>query len=56
MEPFDLTIHEARALLDSRELSAAELTEAVLGRIAAVEPQVGAFVTLTEDVAREAVP
>ncbi len=54
MEPFDLTIHEARALLDSRELSAAELTEAVLGRIAAVEPQVGAFVTLTEDVAREA--
>ena len=54
MEPFDLTIHEARALLDSRRLSSAELTEAVLARIAAVEPQVGAYVTLTEDVAREA--
>ena len=54
MELFDLTIHEARALLDTRELSAVELTEAVLARIAAVEPQVGAFVTLTEDIAREA--
>ncbi|MDE2801449.1 MAG: amidase, partial [Chloroflexota bacterium] len=54
MEAFDLTIHEARALLDTRQLSSAELTEAVLARIAAVEPQVGAFVTVTEDVAREA--
>lgn len=54
MEPFNLTIHEARALLDTRKLSSAELTEAVLSRIAAVEPQVGAFVTVTEDVARDA--
>ena len=54
MQPFDLTIHEARALLDTHQISSTELTEAVQGRIAAVESQVGAFVTLTEDLAREA--
>ena len=54
MEYYDITIHEAQALLESREISAAELTESVLGRIDQVEPQVQAYVTLTEDVAREA--
>ena len=48
-----LTLHEARRLLDRREISAAELTDDVLGRIAEVEPQVEAFVTVTADLARE---
>ncbi len=48
-----LTLHEARGLLDRREISAAELTDDVLGRIAAVEPQVEAFVTVTAELARE---
>lgn len=54
MEHYDITIHEAQVLLESREISAAELTESVLGRINKVEPQVQAYVTLTEGVAREA--
>ena len=54
MEHYDITIHEAQALLESRQISATELTESVLGRIEKVEPQVQAYVTLTEDVAREA--
>jgi aspartyl-tRNA(Asn)/glutamyl-tRNA(Gln) amidotransferase subunit A len=54
VEHYDITIHEARALLGSRQISATELTESVLGRINSVEPQVQAYVTLTEDVAREA--
>ncbi|SVB45063.1 uncharacterized protein METZ01_LOCUS197917, partial [marine metagenome] len=40
--------------MESREISAAELTESVLDRIDKVEPQVQAYVTLTEDVARKA--
>jgi aspartyl-tRNA(Asn)/glutamyl-tRNA(Gln) amidotransferase subunit A len=50
-EPCDLTIHEARALLDARKLSAVELAKSVLARIARVEPKVKAYVTVTEDVA-----
>ena len=54
MEHYDITVHEARALLESKQISAAELTESVIDRIDSVEPQVQAYVTLTEDVAREA--
>ena len=50
----DLTVHEARDLLARRELSSVDLTEAVLDRVRQVEPRVGAYVTLTEDRAREA--
>ncbi|MCA1724681.1 MAG: Asp-tRNA(Asn)/Glu-tRNA(Gln) amidotransferase GatCAB subunit A, partial [Thermomicrobia bacterium] len=38
-----LTIAEARALLDRRELSSTDLTEAHLARIAAVDDRVHAF-------------
>ena len=48
-----LTIHDARALLDSREISSVELTRATLDRIAQVEDSVKAFVTVTEDLAIE---
>ena len=51
-----LTVHQARKVLDSRQVSSVELTHAVLDRIAAVEPKVDAYVTVTRDVAlRQAV-
>jgi aspartyl-tRNA(Asn)/glutamyl-tRNA(Gln) amidotransferase subunit A len=46
-----LTIHEASELLRCQELSSLELTQAVLDRIRGVEGKVGAFVTITEDLA-----
>jgi len=54
VEHYDITIHEAQDLLASRQISSAELTDSVFGRIEAVEPQVQAYVTLTEEVARGA--
>jgi aspartyl-tRNA(Asn)/glutamyl-tRNA(Gln) amidotransferase subunit A len=48
----DLTVHEAAELLQRRQISAAELTDAVLDRVASVEPAVAAYITLTEDLAR----
>ena len=50
----DLTVHEARNLLDRREVSSVELTRAALARIAKVEDSVKAFVTVTEDLALQA--
>jgi aspartyl-tRNA(Asn)/glutamyl-tRNA(Gln) amidotransferase subunit A len=46
-----LTIHEAHELLQRREISSLELTQSVLGRIAAVEEKLRACVTVTEDLA-----
>ncbi len=48
-----LTIHEARDLLDRRQVSSVELTQAHLQRIEQVEPQVKAFVAVTEEQALE---
>ena len=48
-----LTIREARELLDRREVSAVEMAEANLERIAAVDDRVRAFVTVTEKLALE---
>ncbi len=53
MPLYDLTIHEARALLEAREISAVELTQAVLDRILAVDNDVRAYLTLTPEVALE---
>jgi aspartyl-tRNA(Asn)/glutamyl-tRNA(Gln) amidotransferase subunit A len=53
MNLHSLTIHEAARLLESGEISAVELTEAVLARIKAVEPTVEAYITVTGDVARK---
>lgn len=44
-----LTIARARTLLDKKEISARELTTAVLDRIAAVEKQVGAYITVCHE-------
>src|SRR5216683_554966 len=41
-----LTITEARELLSSRKVSSHELTRACLDRIAAIEPQLNAFITV----------
>jgi aspartyl-tRNA(Asn)/glutamyl-tRNA(Gln) amidotransferase subunit A len=47
-----LTIAEAADLIRTRKLSPVELTDALLARIAALEPQVNAFITVTGDLAR----
>ncbi|MBI2867271.1 MAG: Asp-tRNA(Asn)/Glu-tRNA(Gln) amidotransferase subunit GatA, partial [Chloroflexi bacterium] len=48
---FELAAHQAADLLHKRQLSAVELTKAVLDRIQDVEPKVRAFVSVTADVA-----
>ena len=48
---FNLTLHEARELLESRQVSSQELTQAALGRIEEVDSRVGAFVTVTGEAA-----
>ena len=50
-ELHQLTIHEAHKLLKQREISALELTQSVLKRIAEVEDKVHACVTIAEDIA-----
>ena len=48
---YHLTIHQATDLLRSRQVSAVELTRAVLDRIQAVDDRVRGFVSVTEDMA-----
>jgi aspartyl-tRNA(Asn)/glutamyl-tRNA(Gln) amidotransferase subunit A len=49
----DLTAHEAAALLRNRQVSAQELLESVLERVSAAESRVRAYITVTEEIARE---
>jgi len=51
-ETIHLTLEDAAALVRDRRVTPAELTEACLARIEAVEPRLNAFVTVTADVAR----
>jgi aspartyl-tRNA(Asn)/glutamyl-tRNA(Gln) amidotransferase subunit A len=53
LEPFAWTIHEARERLGRGEISAAELTDALLARVERVEPEIRAYNTVTADLARE---
>jgi aspartyl-tRNA(Asn)/glutamyl-tRNA(Gln) amidotransferase subunit A len=53
MDLYALTIHELGALLDKREISAREVTEAFYGRIDIVDNRVHAYLTLTRDLAFE---
>ena len=53
MDLFHLTVHEARDLLQRGETSSVELTEAVLDRVRSVEPELQAYVTVTEERARD---
>jgi len=51
LELYALTAHELSEKLISREVSAREVTQSVLGRIASTEERVHAYVTVTESVA-----
>ncbi|MBL9036120.1 MAG: amidase [Rhodospirillaceae bacterium] len=53
-DPADFTAHEALARMARGELRANELVEAQLRRIAAKEPEIGAFAFLDADMARQA--
>ncbi len=48
-----LTIHEAHTQLKARRISARELYQSVESRIAAVEPDLHAYLSLTRDLARQ---
>jgi len=52
VELYQYTAHEAADLITTGELSAGQLTEACLGRIAEVEETVNSFLTVTADHAR----
>ncbi len=49
----NLTIHELHELLITRKISSQELTSAYLERIREVEPKVGAYITVTEELAMQ---
>jgi aspartyl-tRNA(Asn)/glutamyl-tRNA(Gln) amidotransferase subunit A len=53
MHLHELTIREAAQLLRSGEISSAELTEALIDRIVAVDNDVRAYLTLTPELAME---
>src|SRR5262249_44804248 len=52
-ELYELTIAEARALLDRGEITSIELTQALLDRIVAVDNQVRAFLAIDDENALE---
>ena len=51
MTIYDLTLTELRAKLDSRELSAVEVTNAYLDRIATTNPALNTFITQCNETA-----
>ncbi len=51
MELHELTLHQARERLERREITSAALTEALLARIAEIDPRVRAFITVAADSA-----
>jgi aspartyl-tRNA(Asn)/glutamyl-tRNA(Gln) amidotransferase subunit A len=53
MQLFRLTITEAREMMHTGKISACELTQAVLDRLAEVEPRIKAYVTVTGELAME---
>ncbi|MGB7919116.1 MAG: Asp-tRNA(Asn)/Glu-tRNA(Gln) amidotransferase subunit GatA, partial [Desulfobacterales bacterium] len=53
MNLYELTIHQAHCLLQKKEVTSEEMTRAVLERIDAVENKVGAFLTISADLAIE---
>lgn len=51
MQPFELTLAAAAQQIKAKVLSPVELTESVLARIAAVNPQINAFSNVTAELA-----
>jgi aspartyl-tRNA(Asn)/glutamyl-tRNA(Gln) amidotransferase subunit A len=54
MQPFELTLAAAAQQIKAKALSPVELTESVLARIAAVNPQINAFSNVTVELAARA--
>ena len=54
MELHALTIAQAREMLARKEISSVELTQAVLTRIAALDPLIQAYLSVTADQALDA--
>ena len=50
---YDFTIQQAHDLLGNHEISSEELTRACIQRIHDVEPDLNAFITITDDIAIE---
>jgi aspartyl-tRNA(Asn)/glutamyl-tRNA(Gln) amidotransferase subunit A len=53
MELYRLTLHEARDLLTSRDISSFELTRALLDRIQSIDGKLNAYLTVNQDRALE---
>lgn len=53
MELYELTLHELQERLARREISSQEIITSILSRINMVDDQVKAFLTLTEEAARQ---
>lgn len=53
MELYELTAHEVADKIKAREVSAREVTDAVLGRIQNTEERVKSYVTITGELARK---
>jgi aspartyl-tRNA(Asn)/glutamyl-tRNA(Gln) amidotransferase subunit A len=51
LELYSLTIHEAQEKLRHGEITSVELTESVLERIAAIEENVHAYISIQGDLA-----
>jgi aspartyl-tRNA(Asn)/glutamyl-tRNA(Gln) amidotransferase subunit A len=51
LELFELTAHELSEKIQSKEISAREVTQSVLDRVESVEPRVMSYVTVTRDQA-----
>src|SRR4051794_18583593 len=49
----DLTVTDARRLLDTKEISAVELTDAHLARINSLDDRLNCYITVMSDAARE---
>jgi aspartyl-tRNA(Asn)/glutamyl-tRNA(Gln) amidotransferase subunit A len=49
MDIVDQSIHELHRALKAREVSSVEVARAILGRIEAVEPQIGSYITVTPE-------
>lgn len=52
MQLYEMTVRELQTLLNNRQISVAEITDSVFGRINDVEEQVKAFITVNEAEAR----
>ncbi|MHC5260464.1 amidase [Streptomyces sp. UC4497] len=54
MQPFEMSLSQAAEAIGERRLSPVELADSVLSRIAQVEPDLRAYVTVTAERARDA--